>query len=188
MLSQRRWKRKDESMHRYVLSMQALAKRANVSEMEFIDFIIDGIGNVPNMQILLTARTLDELKTIIGRYQHKYFVVNTLNTNTKQVTTTTNMRQQSATNVKQPAGTSKPRTNIQQATLCYNCSRYGHTKPSCPYPLRPDGSCFRCWRMGHDHRNCPNPAKVLKPREDVAFVADEAAYNEDVIDEFNFSG
>ncbi|XP_067626623.1 uncharacterized protein [Eurosta solidaginis] len=62
----RKWKRKDEPIHCYILHIQALAKRANIAETELIDFIIDGMGNsVPNIQLLMTARTLDELKTLV---------------------------------------------------------------------------------------------------------------------------
>lgn len=40
--------------------------------------------------------------------------------------------------------------------------------------------------MGHDHRSCPNPAIILKPRDDVAFVTDDADYEGDAIGAFNF--
>ncbi|XP_017469979.1 PREDICTED: uncharacterized protein LOC108361754 [Rhagoletis zephyria] len=77
MLAQRKWKKRDETLHRYVLNMQAIAKRANIAEAEVIDFVIDGIGNaVPNVHLLLTARTIEELKVLISRYQNKYFMTN----------------------------------------------------------------------------------------------------------------
>ncbi|XP_017471156.1 PREDICTED: uncharacterized protein LOC108362612 isoform X2 [Rhagoletis zephyria] len=168
MLAQRRWDKKKESLHCYVLAMQAIAKRAKVEEQEVIEFVIDGIRNiVPNAHLLLPARTLAELKTLIRRYARKYLV--------SDVVATTGRRQATKT--------------VEDAKQkCYNCSRDGHIKPNCPYPLRPDGSCFRCWRMGHDHRSCPNPAKILKPKTQVASVmegGDDESYD---VNTYNFSG
>ncbi|XP_036347426.1 uncharacterized protein LOC118756790 [Rhagoletis pomonella] len=166
MLSQRRWRKKDESMHCYVLSMQAIAKRANIAEQEVVDFIIDGIGNsVPNSHLLLSAQNTDELKAIISRYQNKYFATKTID-------------QKPPTAVKQ---------KTEQKQLCYNCSQTGHIKPNCPFPLRPDGSCFKCWRMGHDHRACPNPRKILKRKDDVAAVV-EYSDDAEIVGEHNYSG
>lgn len=146
--------------------MQAIAKRAKVEEQEVIEFVIDGIRNiVPNAHLLLPARTLAELKTLIQRYERKYLV--------SDVVATTGRRQATKT--------------VEDAKQkCYNCSRDGHIKPNCPYPLRPDGSCFRCWRMGHDHRSCPNPAKILKPKTQVASVmegGDDESYD---VNTYNF--
>ncbi|XP_036347752.1 ATP-dependent RNA helicase glh-1-like [Rhagoletis pomonella] len=70
--------------------------------------------------------------------------------------------------------------------LCFNCSKRGHIKPNCPYPMRPNGSCFRCWKMGHDHHSCTNPRKILKPIADQPVAA---VYENDLteLESFNFS-
>ncbi|XP_017462985.1 PREDICTED: uncharacterized protein LOC108356381, partial [Rhagoletis zephyria] len=166
MLAQRRWDKKKESLQSYVLAMQAIAKRAKVEEQEVIEFVIDGIRNiVPNAHLLLPTRTLAELKTLIQKYERKYLV--------SDVVATTGRRQAT-------------KTVVDAKQKCYNCSRDGHIKPNCPYPLRPDGSCFRCWRMGHDHRSCPNPAKILKPKTQVASVmegGDDESYD---VNTYNF--
>ncbi|KNE86662.1 hypothetical protein PSTG_19974, partial [Puccinia striiformis f. sp. tritici PST-78] len=44
-MSQRRWNKREESIHCYILKMQSIAKRAEIAEVEVIDFIIAGIGN-----------------------------------------------------------------------------------------------------------------------------------------------
>ena len=50
MFGQRKWKKRGKSLHCYVLSMQAIAKRADIGEMEVINFIIDGMGSdIPNI-------------------------------------------------------------------------------------------------------------------------------------------
>ncbi|XP_036340347.1 uncharacterized protein LOC118757090 [Rhagoletis pomonella] len=168
MLSQRRWKRKEETLHCYTLTMQAIAKRANIADTELIDFIIDGIGNTtPHAHILMTARSVEELKTLINRYQHKYFVTGAVQPSNQRQTTA-------------------PKQTDDSKLKCFNCSRNGHIKPNCPFPLRPDGSCFRCWKMGHDHRSCPNPAKLLKRRE-VATVAEDEDDQPGAIGAFNSS-
>lgn len=43
MLAHRRWKKEEDTLHCYVLSMQATAKRADNAEQEWVD----GIGYVP---------------------------------------------------------------------------------------------------------------------------------------------
>lgn len=134
--------------------MQSLAKQGDVEEGEVVDFILDGIQHqVANIQLLMTARTLGELKALVNRYQERYLKLGA------------NQRRQTAA----PARTSTPSNSQENATavkdlpLCFNCSQRGHMKPNCPHPLRPNGSCFRCWKMGHDHRSCTNPRKVLRP-------------------------
>ncbi|XP_067634857.1 uncharacterized protein [Eurosta solidaginis] len=126
MLARRKWDKNSESLHRYVLLMQAIGKRANICETEIIDFIIDGIGNiVPNAHLLLPAKTLDELKALVSRFQRKYFTVEP-GVGTKHT------------------NAAKTSNDPQPLQKCYNCSRVRHIKPQCPYPLRPTGSCFRC--------------------------------------------
>ncbi|XP_017466117.1 PREDICTED: uncharacterized protein LOC108359017 [Rhagoletis zephyria] len=168
MLSQRCWKRKENTLHCYTITMQAIAKRANIADTELIDFIIDGIGNTtPHAHVLMTARSVEELKTLINRYQHKYFETGAVQPS--------NQRQ-----------TRAPKQSDDLKLKCINCSRNGHIKPNCPFPLRPDGSCFRCWKMGHDHRSCPNPVKLLKRRE-VATVAEDEDDQPGAIGAFNSS-
>lgn len=145
MLRQRRWKKKDESLHCYILSMQAIAKRSDITESEVIEFIIDGLGNnIFNINFLLTARTINELKTLVARYERKYLV------------------RENEVVIKLPLKDSTKIINKGDANICFNCSQKGHIKPNCPYPLRPKGSCFRCWKMGHEYQSCPNPKKFCR--------------------------
>ncbi|XP_036327182.1 uncharacterized protein LOC118739780 [Rhagoletis pomonella] len=124
-LDQRRWQKKTESLHCYILNMQAIAKRSDITETEVIDFIVEGLGdNISNKNLLIGARTIEELKMLMARYQQKY------------------LRRESNT-IKRP--TKESIRTTKEVAHCFNCSQTGHIKPNCPYPLRPNGSCFRCW-------------------------------------------
>lgn len=114
--------------------MQALAKRANIAETEVIDFIIDGMGNsVPNIQILMMARTLEELKTLANRHQHKFTATNVPGTAARQPSTTGQR-------------ITKGKTD---AILCFNCSRHGHMNPTVPihFGLTGPVSVAGAWAM-----------------------------------------
>ncbi|XP_036346460.1 uncharacterized protein LOC118755741 [Rhagoletis pomonella] len=171
MLDQRRWQKKTESLHCYILNMQAIAKRSDITETEVIDFIVEGLGdNISNKNLLMGARTIEELKMLVARYQQKY------------------LRRESDT-IKRPAKESIRTT--KEVAHCFNCSQTGHIKPNCPYPLRPNGSCFRCWQMGHEHRSCPNPKKILRKtdkRQQVLAVAEvESGEDDEDVGAYNFS-
>ncbi|XP_067624946.1 uncharacterized protein [Eurosta solidaginis] len=168
MLEQRRWdKKKKKSLHCYVLAMQAIGKRVNITEQEIIEFIIDGIsGTVSNIHT--PAATCQDVRRTKGRYERRYLVADA-------VTTTTGRKQASW-------------PSEENKLKCFNCPKNGHIKPNCPYPLQPEGSCFRCWRMGHDHRSCTNAAKVLKPKNQIATVMGDEYGELDTANAYNYSG
>lgn len=52
-LSERRWNKREESLHCYVLNIQGIARSSDATEIEVIDFIIQGIGvNITNVNLL----------------------------------------------------------------------------------------------------------------------------------------
>ncbi|XP_067645369.1 uncharacterized protein [Eurosta solidaginis] len=173
MLRQRRWQKKNESLHCYILCMQSIARRSDITESEVIEFIIDGLeNNVSNITLLLSARTINELKMLVSRYEKKY-----LSREREEIT-------------KLPFKESKVENKVH-TNICFNCSQTGHIKHNCPYPMRPKGSCFRCWEMGHEYRSCPNPKKILHKlvKQQVAAINDfEDVDRYEVIDAFNESG
>ncbi|XP_036320726.1 uncharacterized protein LOC118735190 [Rhagoletis pomonella] len=177
MLARRYWKKEEESLHCYILVMQSIAKRSDIGELEVIDFIIEGIGNkVNNINLLVGARSVKELKKLVNRYQQKYL--------TQNAAADLRKTKQSLAVADNAAKTTTDTS--ADNPLCYNCSQRGHIKPNCPHPLRVRGSCFRCWQMGHSHRECNNPKKNLKavPGKQVAAVEEDPR----VLDSLNLSG
>lgn len=156
MLRERKWKKNSESMHFFVLSMQNIAARSDVTEMELIDFIIDAFKDAGlETTMFLGAPTLLQLKSLIIRYQTRY--LNYSSNTTPAV---------GRTNVGVPM---KNQSVVTPSDIrCFNCSGKGHYKSACPYDVRPDGSCFKCWRMGHNAKECPNQRKVLVMKTNTA--------------------
>lgn len=67
MLRQRKWKRKEESMHQYVLEMKNLRQHMDTkrfTEVDFVDLIINGLGEFDNnlLSLLYASNDLRELK------------------------------------------------------------------------------------------------------------------------------
>ncbi|XP_036347639.1 uncharacterized protein LOC118757016 [Rhagoletis pomonella] len=148
--------------------MQSIAKQGGIEDIEVLNFIFDGIsGSVANINLLMTAQTLSELKRLINRYYDRYLKLDSTITPRRSAVSTVKPKM-SNTAVKQAATSDK---ETHETPLCYNCSKRGHIKPNCPYPVRPEGSCFRCWQVGHSHQSCPNPRKILKPMGERAVAA-----------------
>lgn len=148
LLRNRKWSKKDESVHHYALIMQAIARRSDIAETELIEFIVDGLNDAPNANLFLSARTVDELKCLLNRHQQRMARVHP-----PAVRDAPTRRPEIV----------KPTVKDDTVIRCYNCSRTNHYQSACPFPQRPSGSCFRCWEHGHDHRSCVNPKKVLIP-------------------------
>lgn len=69
----RRWYRNTESMHRYVIRMQGLARRGNIPEAEFIDIIVDNM-RLPreDANLLMTCSpTVPALNEAICRHEKR---------------------------------------------------------------------------------------------------------------------
>lgn len=59
-----------ESIYHYILQMQDIASHLKMSELELIEIILAGIGNIsPDIIMLYGATTLNDLKTLALRYE-----------------------------------------------------------------------------------------------------------------------
>ncbi|XP_041770901.1 uncharacterized protein LOC121592984 [Anopheles merus] len=131
---------RNEPVIRYILDMQAMACDVPIPEMDLINIIIDGLGDPINEAwIRFSAKSMGDLKQLLKRYEE----IRPRNAATPS----------SSGSICQPLGSS---SNQQSEVRCYNCSKFGHYKSSCPMPRRPPGSCFKCHQAGHAARNCPN--------------------------------
>lgn len=155
-LQNRVWEKRGESLKRYVLEMQAIASRADIGEDELIDFVVNGL-RVPDASVLLTARSIAELKDLLGRHERRIMSRVSVLSAREGGSTKTKLNTAAAAKV----STGNKATINEEAVRCFNCSRNGHYQSKCPYEKRPAGTCFRCWKAGHDHFNCPNPKKIL---------------------------
>lgn len=175
MLRSRKWKRKDESLHQYVLEMQTLRLRMDTNrftETEFVDLVIDGLNETrENTDLLRGAKDIRELKDLTDRYKDLF---KQGEPKTTAAVTTAFARQIDA----KP----KPAVKVVTAatadtTRCFNCSMFGHIKENCPYENRPTDACFKCWGIGHRHNTCTNPKKQLKLRQPMTGRTAAAAMN-----------
>ena len=139
----------------YVEEILTLAKKAGIPQGEAVQIIIDHLSSHgPDVRSCLSAATTaGELKTLVRMRRHLLFFPTARHPATSRAV---NSRPPS-----RPAAPALPDSAARGPTeiRCFNCSSTdGHTKPNCPYPLRPRDSCFKCWQMGHQHQDCPNAA------------------------------
>lgn len=169
LLRQRKWNRKEETAHYYVLYMEKLARRMGrdrLTEVQLVDTIIDGMCETyANAQFLHGSQTIRELKDRLRRYEHRFrTAVSTAATVVAQPSRTgSEVKPKPNATASSGSVTQTSATNVTAATRCYNCSKMGHLKNACPYPIRAAESCFKCWELGHRHQACPNPRKALPP-------------------------
>lgn len=180
----RMWNRPQESLHRFVLNMEQFVRRLpneRLSMQEIVDLIVDNMRLPPAVDVLLrTAATTDELKNRVVRYAA------TINAaaaacNPPRVPAIATIRPGAANRNVQPNAPSNPiRRNTTNTAgnpdevRCYNCSRNGHYKNSCPYELRPMGVCYKCWQPGHISSACQNRKRVQRLLNEVAAVQPDA--------------
>lgn len=123
--------------------------------------IIDGIGDIENSHLLIHAKTIQDLKDLMERYEHRL---------TRGVPAANANRSQQALRPKNTAAarpviathaTAAPAATDMTTIRCFNCTKLGHYQSQCPHEKRNPKSCFKCWGMGHGHHDCPNPKKQL---------------------------
>lgn len=159
MLRQHKWSRKEETMHYYVLYMEKLAKRMGrnrLTEVQLVDAIIDGMCETfSNAQLLHGSQTVRELKERMKRYEHRFRsavvpVAVAVQRNSNDARPKTNAVTPAAVAVAARSNNAD-RTSTADTTRCFNCSKFGHMKTACPYPLRPEDSCFKKEDIHGDH-------------------------------------
>ncbi|XP_055918634.1 uncharacterized protein LOC129950737 [Eupeodes corollae] len=142
-----RRKRKEENIQQYVLTMLEIASSSDIEENDVISYIIRGIPDSSfNKQILFTANTIPELKTVLRRYERMKLECSSGSTSAFHHTV-----QKSKTSV-QPSN--------KFGLKCFNCNEAGHVSSKCPKPPRERGSCFGCGERGHIVKNCPKSSTV----------------------------
>lgn len=157
----RRTKRSDETYQRYVSCMEEIASQCDgIAEAEVIEAIIYGLRDHSGRATLLdTATTIEELVALLPRYEKR-----------RNIATTS----AAAKTTPQTASSSgrKPKSEKDEKTRCYNCSKFGHVSSECKEPKTPPGACFSCHSTAHRYSDCPK-------RQTVNAVVDENEPSED---------
>lgn len=154
-----------ESIRRYIMEMESIAHRSDVTEFELVAFIIEGLNVRPTeCALFASAKTLKELKD-----------ANTM-CEQRQAMRVPEKKAEAKGEVARPksfsaAPKATASTEDTTAERCYNCSRLGHRQPSCPYENRPKNVCYNCWQPGHDRRSCTGQKYVQKLKDPSARAA-----------------
>ncbi|XP_073838474.1 uncharacterized protein [Musca autumnalis] len=131
-LDSRKWKRGQESLHRYALEMQEIGEGAPITPAELVEFIVEGMQDKSMAALVfMNTTTVADFKMLIPKYEK--MVAERAQRQVKSVTV-------------EPA---------RQEVRCYNCQGIGHYANVCKRPQRPMGACFKCGRTGHLKTNCP---------------------------------
>lgn len=159
-----------ETPRQYVIEMQYIANRADISETDLIDIIIEGLNDKSTLvSMLYGATTIQQLKVLMERYEKKRRVlvpVPSVYANTRSVGAIPKIKPAVVSTVSTAASNS---ASVDMSTIrCYNCFAYGHYQGACTAPKRPRGSCFICSEVGHTRHNCP---RKKKPDESTSAVA-----------------
>ncbi|XP_067644102.1 uncharacterized protein [Eurosta solidaginis] len=150
---QHRRKKSDETVQRFILEMEAIARGSDVSEYELVAFVLHGLQDrTIEYAIFCNAKSITDLKEAANMAEHRNAV-----------------RRQSP-NIQSYNKNKVPIEISAVNNRCYNCSKFGHLKYDCPYEVRSKGVCFNCWKLGHDHKACTNPKYVQRLKKTVATV------------------
>ena len=116
-----RVKKLDESVRRYVMEMESLAMRSDVTDFELVAFVQVGLqGRIPNFILFAAAKTMKDIKNSIQMYEQRQSV--------RGDRASLGSVKPNVSYVKMYA----PKTNNDDIR-CYNCSKMGHMKRQCPY-------------------------------------------------------
>lgn len=65
-------KKSTESVRRYVMEMESISYRSDVTEFELVAFIQEGLNNrTTDYAIFTTAKTMNELKDAVNMYEQR---------------------------------------------------------------------------------------------------------------------
>lgn len=147
----------DETPRQYAVEMQFIASRADVSESDLIDIIIDGLNDKSTLVAMLYgAATIGELKFKMEKYDKKRHAVPVKQSTVVSSSTGVVPKRYVSTNTDAVASASgQDLSNVR----CYNCFKYGNYQSRCSEPKRLANSCFICHQVGHTRHECPQKKK-----------------------------
>ncbi|XP_073829588.1 uncharacterized protein [Musca autumnalis] len=142
-LGNRKWKKGQESLHRYTLEMQELSEGAPITQAELVEFITEGMQDKSMAALVfLNATTVADFKKLIPKYE--------------KMVAERAQKQVKFTAVE----------TVMPEIRCFNCQGIGHYSNVCKKPQRPMRACFKCGRTGHFRMNCPLRAVAAAAEED----------------------
>ncbi|XP_073822039.1 uncharacterized protein [Musca autumnalis] len=122
-LGNRKWKKGQESLHRYALVMQELSKGAPITQAELVEFITEGMQDKSMAALVfLNVATVVDFKKMIPKYE--------------KMVAERSQRQVKVTAVEK----------VFPEVRCFNCQGIGHYSNVCKKPQRPMRACFKCGR------------------------------------------
>ncbi|XP_051864342.1 uncharacterized protein LOC127566354 [Drosophila albomicans] len=135
---QDRKKKKDESMHEYMLQMRKIAALGDIEDIAVINHIVNGLDIKNEYKYsMLRCKSLKSLKEELK--------ADKLNVNEKK-------SEQQKTNVN-----NKQMTSAGKKDHCYNCGSTEHKRKDCNASTK----CFSCNREGHISCNCPTKVEKV---------------------------
>lgn len=167
MLMQRK-KRKEESVQEYVLKMREIGSRADIDAEAVIQYIIDGISDIPSNKIVLYgAKSFVEFKEKARLYETIRAKSQTFEFNPKSKPNSSKYNKSEKPNRSEEDGKNSRGESSRETRHCYNCGQKGHQSRDCPSKQK-GTKCFNCNNFGHVSKNCPkhNNSKAEKPKPD----------------------
>ncbi|XP_055309423.1 uncharacterized protein LOC129573155, partial [Sitodiplosis mosellana] len=168
----------DETPRQYVIEMQFIASRAEVSEADLIEIIIDGLNDSSTLvSMLYSATTMVEFKVLMERYEKKRnammsmkkVLIQPVANKAKALMTVANSGFNASV---ASANVNAGANGVDMSTIrCYKCFDYGHYQSRCKKPKRPINSCFVCHKVGHTRHDCPDKKKPSEVANAAAVAA-----------------
>lgn len=152
-----------ESIRRYVMEMEVITRRRDIDDAELMVFVQEGLAGTATDGAFSSANDMNDIKRAIVLFERRQAVKEGAD---RRTTASTQQRNGDPTSQRTASA-----AETQIADRCFNCSRMGHRKPSCPYEVRPVNVCYNCWRVGHDRKACPNIQYEQKLKPVVAAVS-----------------
>lgn len=138
----------DEPTHRYVATMEKIARQCPyIAETEIVQAIILGMQDISGqLHVLSSAMTLCDLKQRIPLYEGYRHAAEARRRNDQRMRRTGGEQSSKQNNQRD--------TKTVEKTKCYRCGEPGHFANMCKLP--PSFNCFGCGQAGHHIKNCAN--------------------------------
>lgn len=173
-----RSKKPNETVRRYVMEMESIARRGDVTDYELVAFIQEGLNrNISDFGMFNSAKSMEDIKTAVNLYEQR-LAMRGVETKTEAKSELSGTKPKIVTAANKTYTTTS--TEVPSEDRCYNCSRFGHRRTACPYEDRPKNVCFNCWKPDHDRKNCPGPKyfRKLKTNTTAALINSSTNWND----------